>query len=74
MSPTAQTMPLGIEGFTYADLYAPARLKELPASCRPKGRSSAAFAADIFPICSERQARTTSFGGHYRRPSLVEKS
>ena len=29
MSPTAQTMPLGIEGFTYADLYAPARLKEL---------------------------------------------
>src|SRR5689334_13848682 len=29
MSPAAQTMPLGVEGFTYADLYAPARLKDL---------------------------------------------
>src|SRR5436190_20694289 len=29
MSPTAPTMPLGVEGFTYADLYSPARLKDL---------------------------------------------
>jgi NAD(P)H-flavin reductase/NADPH-dependent glutamate synthase beta subunit-like oxidoreductase len=29
MNPIATTMPLGIEGFTYADLYAPARLEDL---------------------------------------------
>ena len=29
MSPTAQTMPLGIDGFTYADLHDPARLRDL---------------------------------------------
>ena len=29
MNDTAPEMPLGIEGFTYADLHAPARLKEL---------------------------------------------
>ena len=29
MSPTALTMPLGVEGFSYADLYLPARLEDL---------------------------------------------
>ena len=29
MNATAPMMPLGIEGFTYADLHAPARLKDL---------------------------------------------
>ena len=44
MSPTAQTMPLGIEGFTYADLYAPARLKELhDRFCRDVAAADPAF-------------------------------
>ena len=29
MSQSAQPMPLGIAGFTYADLYEPSRLREL---------------------------------------------
>src|SRR6186713_1571900 len=29
MNATAPTMPLGIEGFSYADLHAPSRLKDL---------------------------------------------
>src|ERR1044071_4912739 len=29
MSPTDPTMPLGVEGFSYADLHSPARLKDL---------------------------------------------
>ena len=47
MSPTAQTMPLGIEGFTYADLYAPARLKELyDRFCRDVAAADPAFWAE----------------------------
>ena len=29
MSPTAPTMPMGIAGFTYADLHQPSRLRDL---------------------------------------------
>ena len=48
MSPTAQTMPLGIEGFTYADLYAPARLKELyDRFCRDVAAADPAFATNV---------------------------
>ena len=47
MSPTAQTMPLGIEGFTYADLYAPARLHDLyDRFCRDVAAADPAFWAE----------------------------
>src|SRR5262245_51511200 len=47
MSPTAPTMPLGVEGFTYADLYSPARLKDLyERFCRGVAEADPAFWAE----------------------------
>ena len=47
MSPTAPTMPLGIEGFTYADLYSPARLQDLyERFCRDVAAADPAFWAE----------------------------
>src|SRR5262245_15911404 len=47
MIETAPTMPLGIEGFTYADLYAPARLKDLyDEFCRRVAAADPAFWAE----------------------------
>jgi NAD(P)H-flavin reductase/NADPH-dependent glutamate synthase beta subunit-like oxidoreductase len=47
MIETAQTMPLGIEGFTYADLHAPARLKDLYEEfCRRVAAADPAFWAE----------------------------
>jgi NAD(P)H-flavin reductase/NADPH-dependent glutamate synthase beta subunit-like oxidoreductase len=47
MSPTDTTMPLGVEGFTYADLYAPARLKDLyDRFCRDVADADPAFWAE----------------------------
>jgi NAD(P)H-flavin reductase/NADPH-dependent glutamate synthase beta subunit-like oxidoreductase len=47
MIETAPTMPLGIEGFTYTDLYAPARLKDLyDEFCRRVAAADPAFWAE----------------------------
>jgi NAD(P)H-flavin reductase/NADPH-dependent glutamate synthase beta subunit-like oxidoreductase len=47
MSPTDPTMPLGVEGFTYADLYSPARLKDLyDRFCRDVAAADPAFWAE----------------------------
>ena len=47
MSPTAPVMPLGVEGFTYADLYSPARLQELyERFCRDVAAADPAFWAE----------------------------
>src|SRR6185503_12186472 len=47
MSPTAPTMPLGVEGFSYADLYSPARLQDLyERFCRDVAAADPAFWAE----------------------------
>jgi NADPH-dependent glutamate synthase beta subunit-like oxidoreductase len=47
MSPTAPTIPLGVEGFTYADLYSPARLRDLyERFCRDVAAADPAFWAE----------------------------
>src|SRR5690349_12219259 len=47
MSPTEPTMPLGVEGFTYADLYSPARLEDLyERFCREVAAADPAFWAE----------------------------